>query len=180
VIEVAPEAVLVPEQMRRVFDRAFAAPYSERRQDLEAFLTLRISTTAYALRVLGIAGLASARKIVPLGNAFPAMLGLTAVRGRLFPVYSLAALLGAEPAGDAPRWLVLCAGVDPVALGFTELEGHVLLPRSAIFATTGGGGERTHVRELVHAEDRVRGIIDVSSLVATIHGMIRAHRPSKE
>jgi chemotaxis signal transduction protein len=175
-----PEAVLSAEMSRRAFDGVFAAPLSTRRQDLEPFLTLRISSSAYAVRVLEIAGLATARKIVPLANAVPAMLGLTAVRGRLFPVYCLQALLGDLPPSEPPRWFVLCSGVDPLALGFAELEGHVLLPRSELFAASPGEGRRRHVRELVRAADEVRGVIDVSSLVEAIQERVSAEGPMKE
>jgi chemotaxis signal transduction protein len=177
---VVPEPVPVAEQLHRLFDGAFAAPYSERREDLEPFLALRISSAPYALRALEIVGLATARKIVPLPSTLPAMLGLTAVRGRLLPVYGLDSLLGEEPANRPPRWLALCRGPDPVALAFAEIEGHLLLPRSEVFAAEGSASGRRHVRELVRAGAEVRGVIDVSSLVESIGECVRAQGPIKE
>jgi chemotaxis signal transduction protein len=165
---VVPGSVLSAEPLRRAFDRTFATPTAERAEDLESFLTLRIGSTGYAMRVLAIAGLTNARRIVPLAGARPAMLGLTAVRGRLFPVYSLEALVGEESASAPPRWFVLCAGADPLALGFAQFEGHVLLPRSEVFAAGGGERGRGHVRELLRAADEVRAVIDTSSLVEAI------------
>ena len=155
------------EQLRRAFDQGFSVGHAEKRADAEPFVTLRVGSTAYALAVHEIAGFAAARKIVPLPSALPGLLGLTAVRGGLWPVYGLESLLGGE-ADEPPRWLILCRGADPVALGFARFEGHALLSRSARFAASEGQGLRAHVRELVRADDGVRGVIDVDSVVMAI------------
>lgn len=173
-------STLSAEELRRAFDDAFAAPSEGRRQDLEPMLTLRIGSAAHAIRVLDIAGFAAARRIVPLGSPLPAMLGLAAVRGTLFPVYSLEALLGDEAASEPPQWFLLCGQADPVALAFAHFEGHVLLSRSERLATSAGEGPRKHVRELVRVADEVRGVIDVSSLLETIQERVSASRPIKE
>ncbi len=176
----APGSMLSAEELRRAFDGAFAAPSEGRRQDIESFLTLRIASAAYAVRVLDIAGFATARPIVPMVSALPAMLGLAAVRGTLFPVYGLEALLGEEPTSESPGWFLLCGDTDPVALAFTVFEGHVLLPRPERLAAGAGEGQRRHVRELVRAGGEVRGIIDIGSLVEAIQERVAASRPPKE
>jgi chemotaxis signal transduction protein len=173
-------SMLSAEELRRAFDGAFAAPSEGRRRDLEPLLTLRIASAAYAVRVLDIAGFATARRIVPLTSALPAMLGLTAVRGSLFPVYSLDGLLGDEAATEPPQWFLLCGHADPVALAFARFEGHVLLSPSERLAVNAGDGQRKHVRELVRVADEVRGVIDVSSLVELIQERVSASRPIKE
>lgn len=173
-------SMLSAEELRRAFYGAFAAPSEERRLDLEPLLTLRIGSAAYAVRVLDIAGFATARRIVPLGSPLPAMLGLAAVRGSLFPVYSLEALLGDQATSEPPQWFLLCGHADPVALAFAHFEGHVLLSRSERLATSAGEGPRRHVRELVRVADEVRGVIDVSSLLETIQERVSASRPIKE
>jgi chemotaxis signal transduction protein len=177
---VTPGPMLSAEELRRTFDGAFAMPSEARRQDLEPLLTLRIASAAYAVRVLDIAGFATARRIVPLGSPLPAMLGLAAVRGILFPVYSLEALLGDQTTSAPPRWFLLCGHQDPVALAFADFEGHALLSRSEWRATSGGEGRRKHVRELVRMADEMRGVIEVSSLLETIQERVSASRPIKE
>jgi chemotaxis signal transduction protein len=176
----AGESALTAETLRRAFDSAFASPFPERREDLDAFLTLRVSSTAYTMRVLEIAGLAPARSIVPLPSALPALLGLTAVRGSVYPVYCLEALLGGEPANESPGWFVLCEGTHPVALAFAQLEGHVVLSRSEFYPANRDEGPRRHVRELVRVADEMRGVIDVASLVEAIHERVSAGMPIKE
>jgi chemotaxis signal transduction protein len=176
----ASELVLSEASLRRAFDSAFAAPSSKQGQELQRFLMLRIASRGYAMRVLEIAGFATARKIVPLASALPALLGLTALRGRFLPVYSLERLLGVESADVPPRWFVVCGGADPVALGFAEFEGHVLLSRPEVFAATDGASPRKYARELVRTADGVRGVIDVSSLLEAIRQRVSASEPVKE
>lgn len=174
---VEPGQALSAQQLRRRFDDAFAEAASERRQDLEPFLTLRIASTAYAVRLSEIAGFAAARKIVPLASQLAGLLGLAAVRGSLLPVYCLESLLH-DDATVEPRWFLLCGAQEPMALSFAQFEGHVLVPRSARLAARGAEGR--HVRELVQVEDEVRGIIAVSSLAEAIRESVAAQRPVKE
>lgn len=172
-----PRSAPSAQHLRRQFDDGFAEPASERRQDFEPFLTLRIASTAYAVRLSEIAGFAAARKIVPLTSRLPGMLGLAAVRGSLLPVYCLEALLHDEAAAE-PRWFLLCRGQEPMALSFAQFEGHVLVPRSARLAAKGAEGR--HVQELVQVDNEVRGIIAVSSLAEAIRESVAAQRPVKE
>ena len=110
---------LPSELLRQAFDGSFAQPATERRQDSEPYLALRVSSTAYAIAVQQIGGFAPARKIVPIGSALPALLGVTAVRGRLYPVYSIEALLAETATSEgAAMARVLCGGAEPVALSF--------------------------------------------------------------
>ncbi|HEY3817656.1 MAG TPA: chemotaxis protein CheW [Polyangiaceae bacterium] len=174
----SPSPTLPAEKLRSEFDSSFAAPPSDRGQDVEAFLTMRIASTPYAMRLLDVTGFATARTIAPLASTLPALLGLAAVRGSLFPAYSLEALLGYETAGAPPRWFALSGGSDPVALAFTQFEGHVLVSRSARVPAT--GSHRAHIQEIVRSNGEVRGVIDVASLVQVIHQRVSASKPPKE
>jgi chemotaxis signal transduction protein len=175
----AREPGLSAGQLRRAFDAGFAVPPVERRADLEPFLALRIASTAYAVRLLEIAGVAPATKIVRLASDLPGMLGLAAVRGVLLPVYDLQALLGGEPATGLPSWFLLCGRVDRVALSFSGFEGHVLVSRADVHAADGESRGR-HVRELARVSGAVRAVIDVHSLVGAIQQRVPAVGPTKE
>ncbi len=159
------------ELLRRAFDDAFARSTVERRQDAEPYLALRVAATPYAIAVRQIGGFAPARKIVPWASPLPAMLGITAVRGRLYPVYSIEALL-AQSTNDEPRWLILCGGAEPVALSVAAFEGHVQVPSAARFAVGDDHKHLRHVQELVRIFDEVRGVIHVPSLLDAIKARV--------
>ena len=184
-VERAPAAISADE-MRRRFDRAFAAAPVDRSEDLDAFLAMRIDGDGYALRVREVAGFAAARKIVPLPSPIAELLGIAGIRGSVVPVFSLAALLGYARADESPRWFVLCAGAEPIALGFRDFDGYLELPRPDVSAL-GEGGEasdrgagRAHVRHVVRAPGEMRGVIDVPSVVRAIQGKVAAAAAIKE
>jgi chemotaxis signal transduction protein len=164
-------------ELRREFDAVFAAPPAEEGTPLVPFLTFRIASIGYALRVLDLAGVLAARKIVPLASRLPGLLGLSAVRGTLLPVYDLGTWLGASEA-ETPRWFVLCGSPHPVALAFGHFEGHVLLDASERLPASGREGR--HVRELVRTGTEVRGVVDLSSLLVAIEEAVAAQGPLKE
>ena len=94
--------VLSAAALAEAFDAAFARPPASGRADTQSFLALRLGDDAFAVRVGDIAALHADRRIVPMPSAEPTLLGVAAVRGRIAPVYDLAALLG-YPANGAPR-----------------------------------------------------------------------------
>jgi chemotaxis signal transduction protein len=155
-------------ELRREFDAGFAAPPADRGEEVERFLALKIRADAYAIRIQEMAGFAAARKVVPLPSPIAEMLGLAGLRGVVVPVYSLAALLGYRLDDGPLRWFVLCGGADKVALGFTELDGYLELPRAQVRAVDTRDTERKHVREVLCAGDQVRAIIGVSVVLEGI------------
>ena len=80
--------------------------------------------------------------------------------------YDLAALFG-HPGPDRPRWLVLAAGTPPLALAFSDLEGHVRVPAAAI--VTDGHAGPDGVRGMVALPDGTRPLVDVSATRALVH-----------
>jgi chemotaxis signal transduction protein len=158
-------------EMRRRFDAAFGAAPLDREEEAESFLALRIGPDGYALRVRETAGFAAARKIVPFPSPMAEMLGLAAVRGTVVPVFSMAALIGYGQGEGPPRWFVLSASADPVALAFSEFDGYVEAPRSELSAVEEAdekGPVRPHVRQVLRARGEVRGVIDVPSVARAI------------
>lgn len=163
--------------LRREFDQAFAEPPSGRSAPTEGFLAVRVDGHAYALRTRDIAGLFKDRRLVPLPSAVPELLGLASFRGILVPVYDLGSMLGHRSA-QAPPWLVLTPGREPVGLAFEAFEGQVSAGREDI-AEAGLHRARSHVREAVTSLDPVRPIVDIGSLVETIRGAARSDAPRR-
>jgi chemotaxis signal transduction protein len=160
-------APLDADDLRRLFDAAFASPPQPRAGDVEAFLAVRVGDLPFAFRVTELAGVAVARKIVPVVTQARAMLGLTGVRGDLVPVYGAAALLEVDDS-VAPRWIALAAAGDALALAFAELEGYLEVRRGDVRAVAGSARARPHVFHAMESDRGSRGVISVASLLAAI------------
>lgn len=120
------------EQLRVAFDGSFAQPAMTDETALVDLLALRVGGAGYAMRVADIASLASDRKIVAVPTPIDEALGIAGIRGVVVPVYSLAVLLGHARPIASPRWLVVSAGPEPLAMAFDELDGFHRLPASAL------------------------------------------------
>src|ERR1019366_4473035 len=108
--------------LRSAFDGTFVAP-PRSRQERYPVIQIRLGGEVFAVRAAHIAGLVKSRKIVPLPSRIPELLGVSALRGSLIPVYDLAALLGIPPAVSGPSWLMLAPGETPIGLAFDGFEG---------------------------------------------------------
>jgi purine-binding chemotaxis protein CheW len=153
-------------ELRRAFDQTFAEPPRSAALAGEGFLAVQVAGNAYALRLGEVAGLFKDRRVIPLPDAPPGMLGIGGFRGKVVPVYDLAALLGHGPARGFPRWLVLASAGEPVGLAFDAFEG--LLSAQAEEGARARGDVRAHVSEALRAGGGVRPIVDVSSLVESV------------
>lgn len=160
--------------MRREFDLSFArAPHAETAH-LEKLLAIRLGADAYAIRIAEIGGLYVDRPILHLPTPVAGLLGVAGFRGRIAPVYDLAALLGhaRQTCQAAPRWLILTRLQEPVALAFDAFDGHFAVAPERIVkapdnasAPAGGG---PHLRDAVLSDDAVRPIIHLQSLLDNI------------
>lgn len=166
-------------ELRREFDRGFAAARSSGPAQSEAFLAVRIGGDPYAIRLAEIAGLYAGRRVTPLPSPLAALLGVAAFRGQVAPVYDLAALLGYS-ARAAPRWLVLARSADVVALGFDAFEAQWVVPAQDVVASAGSAGARQHVREAVRAKDELRPIAHLPSVLEEIRKQAAATQSIKE
>jgi chemotaxis signal transduction protein len=153
--------------LREEFDATFAAAPRELRRDRVAVLAVRAGTEAVALRVLETAGLMPARKIVPVPSRRPELLGVAGLRGAVVPVYSLARLLGQRDATVQHRWMVLAGATDRIGLAFTELEGHHLVPASALHPALHGGGDDP-IAEIVELSGGPRPVLGIPWLLRSI------------
>lgn len=153
-------------QLRHEFDHSFALPPPSAAADVVDLLAIRIAGDAFAIRVRDIIEIAAQRKIVPVPAAARDLLGLAGIRGAIVPVFGLASIFGY--AIEPVRWLVLCGAHDPIALAFSELEGHTRIAKSALHVDDSPHPIRPYVKELVRADGMVRAVISIPLLVATL------------
>jgi chemotaxis signal transduction protein len=163
------------EELREAFDRSRAATVHEASGEKEIdLLGVRLGGDGYAIEVREIGALVKAGRIVALPSPLPELLGLAGVRGVVVPVYSLPALLGysRESAAEC-RWLALCAGEEPLALGFAEFEGHLRIREESICKIEQGNAERRVVQRVAKSETWTRAIVSVGLLQAVIEERCR-------
>lgn len=110
------------EELKRAFDRSFAAPPPGDPPPLEDFLAVTVGGAPFAIRLRDLKGIAEARSVVPIPSRRPELLGLAGVRGVPVPVFRLSALLGLHDE-DPPRWILLCG--DLLGLAIPALDGYL-------------------------------------------------------
>jgi purine-binding chemotaxis protein CheW len=165
------------DELRERFDRSFAEPVRRHEVEHVELLAIRSGGCPYALRLAQTAGLHPDRPVTPLPGPLTALLGVAGFGGTIVAVYDLAALLG-HPVPARPRWLVLAAGVPPLALAFDELDGHVRAPLASII-TESGGSARGCVRGMVPLADGARPIVDLIAARDAVH-VLTGHADSGE
>ncbi len=153
--------------LRREFDATFARAPADVRPDADAFLAVIVGGDGYCIRVREISALTAARKIVALASPIPEFLGLAGIKGRIVPVYSLAALMGYPREARAPSWFVLGKGAQAVAFAFAGLEGQVESAPSDVLAP-GDGERRRHVGAILQTSRGVHGVLDMASLESDV------------
>lgn len=175
-----PEAVAKAAELKRMFDQTFADPPPPDAGPTVDFLTVGIGGDPWAIRLSEIAGVFSDRRITPLPGSITGLVGLTAVRAALVPVYDLRALLGYS-GGTLPRWLLMAAGT-PVVLAFDRFDGHVRVARTAVSAgsAAGAAAQSTLSREVVRAGGFARPIIRLAAVLDGIASRVHHNARPKE
>jgi chemotaxis signal transduction protein len=168
---VDPELARRLVELRASFDNAFALPSETTAAASIGLLAIGVGTAGYAIRMTELSDVQVARKVVPLPGARPEMLGLAGIRGRLVPVYSLAALLG-QAVTQAWTWLAICGTEQPIGLTFDKLDGYVQAAPADLLPAAGGEGSRSHVRELLRKDGAVAMVVSAASIVAMLRGAI--------
>ncbi len=164
-------------ELRDSFDRTFSEPARKPEEALETFLAVRVGGVPYALRLREISGVVVDRSATKLPSPLPELIGLTGVRGRLVPVYSLAAMLGAAAAGVASRWLVLLER-EELALAVEHMDGYVFGRQDQILPS--GGNQGRHCPRTLRLEASSLGILSVPSIVDRITSRVASTRPRQE
>jgi purine-binding chemotaxis protein CheW len=123
-------------EMRRDFDRAFAAPVRFDQVLQDNFLAIKVGGQPCAIRLSEIAGLHVDKKITPVPGGNAALRGIAGFRGVIVPVYDLAAVLG-FPGASSTRWMVI-AKATSAALAFESFERQLrVLPDGVVPQSTG-------------------------------------------
>ena len=170
-------------QLRQAFDGTFALPPSPASPEVEDLLTMRVAGDPYAIRLLDIAGIVTGRKVVCVPSVTPDLLGLAGIRGGIVPVFGLSSILGYAPDPGSPRWLILCGAQDPIALAFSDFEGHLRLPTSALHVDENYRAKREQVRyvnQVASTPQGVRPVISIARIVATIRNRMGQHSQTKD
>jgi chemotaxis signal transduction protein len=157
--------------LRVQFDQRFAAPAASSAERFETLLAIRIGGDPYALRLSEIAGLHADRRIESVPSSAAQLLGIVGLRGRMAPVYDLAAILHYPPAAN-PRWMLLAGAPQPVGFAFETFEAPLQVPESSLVngADEGvaGSAARQHLRGMVRAAGALRPIIHLPSVLKSI------------
>lgn len=112
--------------LRGEFDAAFASAPATTARPAEELLAIRVQAEPFAVPVSQVAGLCADRLVVPLPSPARELLGLVCLRGRVVPVYDLAALLLGGSPRPPPRWLLLARGRVALGLAFDAFEGQLM------------------------------------------------------
>ena len=170
-------------QLRAAFDRTFGLPPLLVAAEVEDLLLVRVAGVPYAIRLLDIAQIVSGRSVVAVPAVTPDLLGLAGIHGGIVPVFGLASVLGYGPDSGSPRWMIVCGTGEPIALAFSDLEGYLQLPTSALTADENFRATGEHVKyvdQVASTPDGVRAVISIPLIVAAIRNRISQNRPTKE
>jgi purine-binding chemotaxis protein CheW len=159
------------DELREVFDDAFARPAGAGAAAGEELLAIRIAGEPYALHRAELAGLYADKVITPLPGDVRGLRGIAGFRGALVPVYDLATLLGAKPAASA-RWLVVAAA-EPVALAFDAFDAFVRVEADAIAPAA---GTADHIRHAARTPSGLRPIVDLATILDVIRARARSEK----
>ena len=171
------------DQLRQAFDRSFAMPPSMSSPEDEDLLMIRVAGDPYAIHLLDIAEIVTDRRVVSIPAVTPHLLGLAGIHGSIVPVFGLASILGYGSDPVSPRWMILCGSEEPIALAFSDFEGHLRLPTSALHADDNVGATHEHVKylnQVASTPDGIRAVVSIPLIMAAIRNRISQHRPTKE
>jgi chemotaxis signal transduction protein len=158
--------------LQRAFDRGFAEPLQFAAPATENLLSIRVGDEPWALRLTEIAGLYADRRTTRVPGGAACLIGIAGFRGTPLPVYSLQALLalaGARTGASrgAPRLLAVAA-VEPVALAFHALDGHLRVSPDAIVPASADAALRGCAKDFVRTPNFAGPILHLPSLLAVV------------
>jgi purine-binding chemotaxis protein CheW len=165
-------------QLRRDFDRGFAAPIHVEAGATEDLLAIRIGAQRCAIRLSEIAGLHAGKKITRVPGGDAALRGIAGFRGAMLPVYDLQALLG-HPAAQVPRWMVIAA-TAPIALAFETFDGQLRVARDEILPQAARPDAPGYTREVARSGDFTGPIVHLPSVLDAIKATRGEFAPLKE
>lgn len=160
------EATETLRALREAFDRGFAEPAIADETAREEMVVVRVGPERLAFRLAALAGIERLERVVPLPGGPPAFVGLCGLRGRIVPVFGLAALVGvaAEPRSG---WIAVVGREDPIALAFDALEGVSEVESAAIVAAEAHRAGEI-VPESVRIGPALVGVVRVPAVIAAL------------
>lgn len=168
-------------QLRQAFDSTFAVPPSLAPTDVQDLLTIRVAGDHFAIRLLDIVEIVTEHTIVSVPSVTPDLLGLAGIHGGIVPVFGLSSILGYGPDSGLPRWMIICGTEEPIALAFSDFEGHLQLPRSALHVDENFRSTHENVKyvnQIASTPLGVRPVISIPLIMATIRNRISQYRPT--
>jgi chemotaxis signal transduction protein len=165
------------QQLRHEFDSAFARPVVERVADADTLVCFTADGGRFAIRSTGLQAFTRAGSIVPVPSRAPALVGLTVVRARLVPVYSLGRLMDASSIAVNPSWLAVLRGAEAVALGLDSLDGYA--EQNAVAQEAGGASPRFAAGSVRHG-NQLYALLDSQQLYEAITGGTAAQKKGQD
>lgn len=165
--------------MQREFDNSFVASPTGTVENRESLIAIRVAGEAYAVRTNQITGLAKLKRIVPVPSRVPGLIGITAVRGALFPAYDVATLLELSPVNGERAWVMFADRETPVGLVFDQFEGQVEIDCAHLYESDSSSSHK-HLHQMAKVGPNNRVVIDIPGLVEDIRKSAGLIEPAKE
>ncbi|HEY1111829.1 MAG TPA: chemotaxis protein CheW [Opitutaceae bacterium] len=157
--------------MRDTFDAAFSRPVALWAAPAVALLLVRAAGERVALRRAELTGFVRAENLALVPGRSPAFLGIANLRDGLFPVWSLAVLLGRPlAAGTEIRWLALAEAKRgaPCAFACEGFDRMVFAPEDALNAASRGDIRARGVSARLTWETEIVPVPDLVELQACL------------
>lgn len=152
--------------LRQAFDRVFAEPAVTEAHAPEELIVVRLGGRQLALRLTALTGIERVGRVVPLPGAPAGLVGLAGLRGRLVPVFDLAAMLGL-PAEPYSGWMAVVGLQEPIGLAFDGLVGvEAVEPAAIVPAEAHAAG--AIVPEAVRLGSEMVGVLSVEAIMAAV------------
>lgn len=158
--------------LRAAFDEAFARPTRERDQQTEALLVVRVQGERLALRASRLRAVERDRRVVPLPQTSPPLVGVTAVRSQVVACYALGPYIG-RPSANGP-WLAVTAAHPDIGVVFDQVDAWKIVPQAAL--TPVEDAHRPFTRHVVEIDQSLCAVLDLDAILDHIRG---ATRPSE-
>ncbi|HEX4065503.1 MAG TPA: chemotaxis protein CheW [Acidobacteriaceae bacterium] len=158
-------------QLREEFDSGFARPWESQRADKNITLCFIAAGQRLAAPLTQLRSIAKAGPIVPMPSQAPALLGLTVLRAKLMPVFSLAVLLEVPATLAEVCWLAVLSGRRSAALAVDSLVGYA--DQEPVQGTP-AGVMPPHTNGFVPYGDQLHALLDCTG----IYDRITQDRPT--
>jgi chemotaxis signal transduction protein len=159
---------------RRPDSSAPRAPLPEEVECID-LLAVRIGSEPYALRLSDLCGVFPRREILALPSPVPELLGLTALRGAIVPIYDLGMLLG-YPAGEVRSMEAFVLAADhAVGFAFERVDGELRAPLAHVFPADPIVGLRNPLQETLRTAEFRRPIVRIATLLGSVRRRAQRH-----